>query len=237
MTDNVDAFLAHYGVKGMQWGKTRGVNSRGNEHSIDVLKKRLKRSADEFVDGINPTKIGQNRSANYSVSDLKRGVKSSVNYTVKGARGAGRKAAAGARGAVKKSKAKRAAVKAERKANSEAANKAGYSSRQRSKDLQDVGRKGVRKIEKRVAGGEKVNTARFKVQVATTARGLAVGSAILAGPVALAIANKGAGDLASHINTKRGAEAARNLLADNRGLTSYATVALTFDKVKGSYKL
>lgn len=237
MTTEVDDFLAHYGVKGMQWGKVRGANTRNQDHARTRLNERIKRSADAWVDGITPTKIGQHRNANYSVKDLKRGVKSSVNYTVKGARGAGRKAAAGARGAANKSKAKRAAVKAQRKANFEKARDSGYQTWMRSKDTQDVGRKGVRKIEARVAGGQSVNKARFVVQAKTTARGLAVGTAILGAPLALAALNGAAGNLSAKINADRGAEAARNLFANSKGLTSYATVALSFDEAKGSFRL
>lgn len=159
-----------------------------------------------------------------------------AHYGVKGMRWGVTRARDSIKSAVKRGKEKRAAVKAERKAISKAAAAAGYTTRQRTIDFQDVGRKGVRKIEKRIADGEKINVARFKVQAATTAKGLAVGTAILAGPVALIAADRGAANLAATINAKRGAEAARQLFADEKGLMSYATVALSFDEATKSWK-
>lgn len=233
MTDDIDIFLAHYGVKGMHWGKVRGAETRGQDHARDKLKERLKRSTDTLVDGITPTKIGQHKNANYSITDLKRGVKSSVNYTVKGAQGASRKAAAGAKGAVKKNKAKRAAVKAERAENYRVAKEAGYSDSKRLIDQQNVGKKGTRRIAKGIVKGDSVGKARAKEYASSTAKGLGVGAAILATPVILSSIAVGA--LA--VSQKRGAAAAANLLADSKGLTSYATVALSFDKTKGSFGL
>jgi hypothetical protein len=168
MTDNVDDFLAHYGVKGMKWGVSRATD----------------------------------------------GVKS----------------------AVKRGKEKSAAKKAERQANSEAARAAGYTKMQRVNDLQNVGRGGTRKIEKRIANGETIVKARSKEYASSTAKGLAVAAAILAGPIALAALDKGAGNLAASIQGKRGAAAAAKIFADNKGLTSYNTVALAFDKASGAWK-
>lgn len=179
MTDNVDDFLAHYGVKGMRWGVRKAAS------------------------GI--------ASASSSVS-------------------------AGVKDAVQRSKEKREATKAERKANFEAAREAGYSSRMRNTDLSDVGKRGVRRIEKRIANGERIGTARFKESAASMARGFAVGTAILATPIAIGAANQGLSNLASSINAKRGAEAARKLFADTKGLTSYKTVSLAFNAATGAWE-
>lgn len=179
MTDDIDEFLAHYGVKGMKWGVRKaasGVASAG--------------------------------------SSIKAGVKD----------------------AVQRSKEKREVVKAERKANFEAARNAGYSALMRRRDLDDVGKRGVRRIEKRIANGERINMARFKESVATTARGFAVGTAILATPIAIGAANQGLSNLASSINAKRGAAAAANLFADSKGLTSYKTVSLAFNAATGVWE-
>lgn len=178
MTQDVDDFLAHYGVKGMKWGVRKAVDGVGlaAAKTNNVLKDAIAKGRDS-----------------------------------------------------------RAATKAERKANFEAARNRGYTARLRNQDLQDVGRRGTRRIEKRIADGEKIGVARFKEHVATTARGFAIGTAILGAPIALAAADKGLANLASNINAKRGAEVARKLFADNKGLTSYQTVALAFDNVKGTW--
>lgn len=178
MTNEVDDFLAHYGVKGMRWGV---------------------------------------RKAASGISSASSSVRSTV------------------RDAVQRSKDRRDTVKAERKANFDAARSAGYSNRMRMQDLNDVGRRGTRRIEARIAKGEKVNVARFKETVATTARGFAVGTAILATPIAIGATSRGLSNLAGSINAKRGAEAARKLFADSKGLTSYSTVALSFDAAKGAW--
>lgn len=179
MTDNIDDFLAHYGVKGMKWG---------------------------------------------------------VRKAASGVVNAGTSVKAGVKDAVQRSKEKRAVVKAERKANFEKARDAGYSARMRNQDLSDMGKKGVLRVEKRIANGEKINMARFKESVASTARGFAVGSAILATPVAIGATSRGLSNLASNINAKRGAEAAAKLLADSKGLTSYSTVALAFNATNGVWE-
>lgn len=183
MTDNIDDFLAHYGVKGMKWG-----------------------------------------------------VRKAASGVASGAASAGSSIKAGVKDAVQRSKEKRQVVKAERKANFEKAREAGYSARMRNKDLGEIGKKGVLRVEKRIANGEKINMARFKESVASTARGFAVGSAILATPVAIGATSRGLSNLASNINAKRGAEAAAKLLADSKGLTSYSTVALAFNATNGVWE-
>jgi hypothetical protein len=168
MSDNVDDFLAHYGVKGMKWGVTR--------------------------------------------------------------------AAGGVKSAAGKIKAKSKAKKAQRKENADKAREAGYTKFQKGNDLQNVGTGGVRKIEKRIANGETIRAARAKEYASSTAKGLAVGAAILAAPIALVALDKGAANLAASVNAKRGAAAAAKLLSDEKGLTSYKTIALAFDKATGTFK-
>ena len=178
MSNNVDDFLAHYGVKGMRWGVRKAAS----------------------------------------------GIASTASS-----------ATAGVRDAVQRSKEKRATTKAERQHNFEAARNAGYSARQRRQDLEDIGRRGTRRVEKRIANGERIGMARFKERAANTARGLAVGTAILATPIAIGATSEGLSNLASHINAKRGAEAARKLFAESKGLTSYSTVALSFNPATGAW--
>lgn len=43
MTDNVDDFLAHYGVKGMRWGVRRGFIKSGSERTNKEDRVRAKR--------------------------------------------------------------------------------------------------------------------------------------------------------------------------------------------------
>lgn len=179
MADEIDDFLAHYGVKGMKWGVNKAAS------------------------GISA-------------------VGSSIN--------------AGVKDAVQRSKEKRDVKKAERKANFDAAQAAGYSSKMRARDIQDVGKRGVRRIEKRIANGERINRARFKESAASTARGFAVGAAILATPIAVGAASEGLSSLSKHINAKRGAEAAAKLFADSKGLTSYKTVSLAFNAATGAWE-
>lgn len=172
MTDNVDDFLKHYGVKGMRWGVSKAAN------------------------GIS----------------------------------------SGVRKAVQKNKKKREAVKADREATSESAKAAGYHPRMRKLDLDDIGKRGVRRVEKRIANGEGITSARIKEHAGKTARGMAAGAAIIATPFMLNSMSRGLSTLAKNIDAKRGAEVARNLLADSRGLTSYQTVALSFNAAKGIWE-
>lgn len=165
-----------------------------------------------------------------------RGMKWGVKKAASGISSATSAANAGVRDAVQRSKEKREVVKAERKANFEAAANAGYSTRMRNQDLSDIGSRGVRRVEKRIAKGERVNMARFKEDMASTARGFAVGTAILATPIAIGLASQGLSNLASNVNAKRGAEAARQLFADSKGLTSYSTVALSYNTSKGLWE-
>ena len=168
----------------------------------------------------------------YGVKGMKWGVRKAAD----GLSSAGRTVNAGVRDAVQRSKEMREVTKAERKANSEAAAEAGYSRRMRNQDLSDIGKRGVYRVEKHIANGEKVNVARFKEYMASTARGLAIGTAILATPIAIGATSHGLSNLASNINAKRGAEAARQLFADNKGLTSYKTVALSYNAAKGLWE-
>lgn len=152
MTDNVDDFLAHYGVKGMKWGQRRATRVQ------------------------------------------------------------------------------------ERKDNAKIAIDAGYTKKKRALDASNIGAKGVYRVDKRIARGEDIRKARTKEYASSTARGVAVGAAILAVAYGPALANAGAAGLSKNINAKRGAEAARKLFADNKGLTSYSTVALAFDKATGTFR-
>lgn len=179
MTDHVDNFLEHYGVKGMRWGVRKAAS----------------------------------------------GVASTTSS-----------ASAGVRDAIQRSKEKREVVKAERKANFDAARNAGYNARLRNLDLSDIGVKGVRRVEKRIANGERIVPARLKERAASTARGFALGAAILATPIAIGATSQGLSNLANNINAKRGAEVARQLFADSKGLTPYSTVALSFNATKGVWE-
>lgn len=170
--------------------------------------------------------------AHYGVKGMRWGVRKAAS----GIASATTSATAGVKDAVQRSKEKRAVTKAERKANFEAARDAGYTSKMRNQDLDDIGIRGTRRIEKRIAGGERIGTARFKETAASTARGFAIGTAILATPIAIGMTSQGLSNLANNINAKRGAEAARQLFADNKGLTSYSTVALSFNAAKGLWE-
>ena len=161
MMDDVDDFLAHYGVKGMQWGVSRAV-----------------------------TKI-QN---------------------------------------------KRAAVKQERKEIRDKARAGGYSDRMRNYDSRSFGENFARKMDKRVAKGEKPSTAYLKQVGINASKGAAVVTALLYGPKAISAASRGLSTLASNINAKRGAEAAAKLFADSKGLTSYSTISLAFDAATNKWK-
>lgn len=170
--------------------------------------------------------------AHYGVKGMRWGVSKAAS----GIASATSSVNSGVRDAVQRSKEKRAATEAERKANYNAAADAGYSPRMRNQDLSDIGKRGVRKVEKRIANGERINVARFKEDVASTARGFAIGSAVLATPVAIGLTSYGLSNLAKNINTKRGAEVARQLFADSKGLTPYSTVALAFNASKGVWE-
>jgi len=158
-----------------------------------------------------------------------------AHYGVSGMKWGVRRASDSVRSAVKRGSDKRKAKKDEIKANTKAAKAAGYSSSKRLNDLNNVGRNGTRRIEKRIANGESIGKARVKEYARSTGTGLAVGAGVLAVTYGPKMADRAAGNLASHINAKRGAEVARNLFADNKGLTSYSVVSLAFDKAKGSY--
>lgn len=158
MTDDVDDFLAHYGVLGMHWGQHKVVE----------------------------------------------------NY-----------------------KEKRVAANELYKKNAAAARAAGYQPKHRRADLANMKLDGVRRVEKRIAGGESVGKARAKEYAAGTGRGLAIGAGLFAVLFGPGMAKFGLKNLAGHLRVRQGAKAAANLFADNKGLTSYSTVALAFDKVKG----
>lgn len=168
----------------------------------------------------------------YGVKGMKWGVRKAAS----GITNAGLSINAGVRDAVNRQREKNAVTKAERKENFEKAQAAGYTSRMRNKDINDVGIRGTRRIEKRIANGERIGMARFKESMASTARGLAVGSAILVTPVAVGAASQGLSNLANNINAKRGAAAAAKLFADNKGLTSYKTVSLSYNAAKGVWE-
>jgi len=158
MTDDVDEFLAHYGVLGMHWG----------QHKV-----------------------------------------------------------------VENFREKRAATAELYKKNAAAAKAAGYQSRHRRADLSNVKLDGVRRIENRIANGQAVGKARAKEYARGTATGLAIGAGLFAVLFGPGMAKYGLQHLAGHLKVRAGAKAAANLFADNKGLTSYSTVALAFDKVKG----
>jgi hypothetical protein len=168
----------------------------------------------------------------YGVKGMRWGVRKAATGVVN----ASRSANAGVKDAIQRVREKRAGVKADRKANFEAARNRGYSEKMRRVDLEDVGSRRTRRIEKRIADGEKIGVARFKERALSMAEGMAVGTAILATPLAIGATSVGLSNLASNINAKRGAEAARNLLADTKGLTSYSTVALSFNAAKGIWE-
>lgn len=165
-----------------------------------------------------------------------KGMKWGVSKAASGISSATSSVSAGVKDAVQRSKEKREVVKAERQANFEAAINAGYTRQMRNSDLPDIGKSGVRRVEKRIANGERIGTARFKESAASTARGFAVGTAILATPIAIGLTSQGLSNLSSNINAQRGAEAARKLFADSKGLTSHTTVALSYNATKGLWE-
>lgn len=131
---------------------------------------------------------------------------------------------------------RRAALKAERIANRDSAREKGYTDRMRREDIRDMGIRGTRRVEKRVAGGEKINNARFKEFARTKAQGAAFVASLIGGAVAINAASKGLSTLANNINTKRGAAAAATMLADSRGLTSYNTLGMAFNAATGTWR-
>ncbi len=169
--------------------------------------------------------------AHYGVKGMKWG----VSRAASGVSSAGSSVRSTVKDAVNRQREKNAVTKAERKANFEGAREAGYSPRMRAEDLNDVGLRGTRRIEKRIAAGERIGMARFKETAASTARGLAIGTAVLGTPIAIGATSVGLSNLASSINAKRGAAAAATLLADTKGLTSYKTVALSYNAAKGMW--
>lgn len=131
---------------------------------------------------------------------------------------------------------RRRAVKAERVENRDKAAASGYSPSSRFGDYKNIGIRGVRKIEKRIAGGESIRAARTKEYASSMARGLAVAAAIIATPIAIGAASRGLTNVSHNINAKRGAAAAATILADTRGLTPYSTVALAFNSATNSWR-
>ena len=159
-----------------------------------------------------------------------------AHFGVKGMKWGVSRASGSVKSAIGKRREKKAAVRKEREQNRDAAANAGYSSKQRRADFENLGRGGMRRVEKRIASGESIRAARTKEYASSTAKGLAVGAAILGTPIAISATSRGLSNLASSINAKRGAEAAAKLLADSKGLTSYKTIALAFDEATGRYR-
>lgn len=159
-----------------------------------------------------------------------------THYGVKGMKWGVSRARDSMKSAAGKRREKKAAVLKERVQNRDAATNAGYSRGQRRSDFENLGRGGMRRIEKRIASGESIGSARTKEYASSTAKGLAVGAAILGTPKVIGAASRGLSGVATKINAKRGAEAAAKLLADSKGLTSYKTVALAFDEATGRYR-
>lgn len=158
------------------------------------------------------------------------------HYGVKGMRWGVSRASDGIKTAVGNVKERRESVKAERVANRDGAAEKGYSKAQRKSDFDNLGIRGVRRVEKRVVNGESIAKARTKEYASSTAKGLAITGLVLGAPIAFAALNAGAGNLASNINAKRGAQAAAKLFADDKGLTSYKTVSLAFDAATNTFK-
>ena len=127
---------------------------------------------------------------------------------------------------------RRAEVKAQRKENSEKAAEAGYSPKSRSADIVNIGNRGVRNIEKRVVRGESVDSARTKEYGVSAAKGLAAAGVILATPIALSAASR----KLTSIRMDRATREVANMLADERGLTSYRTLGLAFNAATGTWR-
>lgn len=159
-----------------------------------------------------------------------------AHYGVKGMKWGVTRASNSVKSAVGKRREKKAAVQKEREQNRSAAAKSGYSSRQRQSDLDNLGRRGTRRVEKRIADGESVDKARTKEYAASTAKGLAAAAVIMATPTVIGSASRGLSGVATKINAKRGAEAAAKIFADDKGLTSYKTLSLAFDATTGKWK-
>lgn len=159
-----------------------------------------------------------------------------AHYGVKGMKWGVTRVSNSVKGAISRRKEKSAAVKAERVRNRDGAAAAGYTSRQRRADFENLGRGGMRRVEKRITSGESIAKARTKEYASSTAKGLAIGTAIIGTPMAIGVTSRGLSSLASTINAKRGAAAAAKLFADNKGLTSYKTVSLAYDAVSNKWR-
>lgn len=131
---------------------------------------------------------------------------------------------------------RRREVKAQREETTAKAAEAGYSRGTRFSDQQNIGYRGVRKIENRIVKGESIRSARTKEYASSTAKGLAVAAVIIGTPIAIGAASKGLSGLSNNINTRRGAAAAATLLADTRGLTPYNTVGMAFNAATGTWR-
>jgi hypothetical protein len=156
-----------------------------------------------------------------------------AHYGVEGMRWGVRKAEEKIQGAVNRVKDKKAAAKELYKKNAAAAKAAGYTAKKRRVDFENMDLNSVRRIENRIANGESVGKARTKEYALGTAKGLAIGAGILAAAFGPAIAKRNLIGLATSVQARRGAKAAADLFANSKGLTSYSTVALNFDKVRG----
>lgn len=142
-------------------------------------------------------------------------------------------------------KARRAAKKQAKAVRDAPNSKYGHGAR--VDDRVQFGKGGVKRINRRMNQGDSRKTARTKeLRRATTktVAGAAAGYALMRfGPEiadmsikAIANLDSKAADAAQRRRAKAGADAARNLFADNKGLTNYRTIRMEYDSVADIWK-
>lgn len=128
-------------------------------------------------------------------------------------------------------RAKSKARDKERASNTAKARKAGFNPT--TSQRADFGARGIRNIEKRIAEGDSPRKAVALETTKQTAQGLLVTGILSAAYIGATIV---APNMARSAAVKRGEKAAADLFANNKGITSYQTVALKFDDFAGVWR-